>query len=179
VRRVIEPGTVLISVMHANNEVGTLQPIAEIAGSRACGIVLHTDAAQSVGKVPVDVDELGVDLLALTGHKLYAPKGIGALYVRPGTRLDSLIHGAGHEHGLRAGTENVPYIVGLGAACALAARRLRAAVPDHVRRLRDRLHAQLRSAVPGLALNGHAEQRLPNTRQVAMSRRMAWRMRCS
>jgi cysteine desulfurase len=167
VRRAIEPGTVLISVMHANNEVGTLQPIAEIAGSRACGIVLHTDAAQSVRKVPVDVDELGVDLLALTGHKLYAPKGIGALYVRPGTRLDSLIHGAGHEHGLRAGTENVPYIVGLGAACALAARRLRAAVPDHVRRLRDRLHAQLRSAVPGLALNGHAEQRLPNTLNVS------------
>jgi cysteine desulfurase len=168
VRRAIEPGTVLISVMHANNEVGTLQPIAEIARvAHAHGIVLHTDAAQSVGKVPVDVDELGVDLLALTGHKLYAPKGIGALYVRPGTRLDSLIHGAGHEHGLRAGTENVPYIVGLGAACALAARRLRAAAPDEVRRLRDRLHAQLRSAVPGLALNGHPEQRLPNTLNVS------------
>jgi cysteine desulfurase len=168
VRRAIEPGTVLISVMHANNEVGTLQPIAEIAGvAREYGIVLHTDAAQSVGKVPVVVDELGVDLLALTGHKLYAPKGIGALYVRPGTRLDSLIHGAGHEHGLRAGTENVPYIIGLGAACALAARRLRAAAPDEVRHLRDRLYAQLRSAVPGLALNGHPQQRLPNTLNVS------------
>ena len=108
-----------------------------------------------------------MDLLTVTGHKLYAPKGIGALYVRPGTRLDSLIHGAGHEHGLRAGTENVPYIVGLGAACALAAERLRAGAPDQVRRLRDRLHAALRSAVPGLALNGHAEQRLPNTLNVS------------
>ena len=127
VRRAIEPGTVLVSVMHANNEVGTLEPIAEIAGvAREHRIVCHTDAAQSVGKVPVDVDELGVDLLTVTGHKLYAPKGVGALYVRPGTRLDSLIHGAGHEHGMRAGTENVPYIVGLGAACALAAERLRA-----------------------------------------------------
>ena len=168
VRRAIEPGTVLISVMHANNEVGTLQPIAEIARTaREYGIALHTDAAQSVGKVPVRVDDLGVDLLALTGHKFYAPKGIGALYVRPGTRLDSLIHGAGHEHGLRAGTENVPYIVGLGAACALAAQRLLAGAPDDVRRLRDRLHAALRSAVPGLALNGHPEDRLPNTLNVS------------
>jgi cysteine desulfurase len=168
VRRAIEPGTVLISVMHANNEVGTLEPIAEIAGvAREHGIACHTDAAQSVGKVPVDVDELAVDLLTVTGHKLYAPKGIGALYVRPGTRLDSLIHGAGHEHGLRAGTENVPYIVGLGAACGLAAERLRAGAPEQVRRLRDRLHAALRSTVPGVALNGHAEKRLPNTLNVS------------
>jgi cysteine desulfurase len=168
VRRAIEPGTALVSVMHANNEVGTLEPIADIARvAREHGITCHTDAAQSVGKVPVDVDELAVDLLTVTGHKFYAPKGIGALYVRPGTRLDSLIHGAGHEHGLRAGTENVPYIVGLGAACALAAERTRAAAPDQVRRLRDRLHAALRSAVPGLALNGHPEQRLPNTLNVS------------
>jgi cysteine desulfurase len=168
VRRAIEPGTVLVSVMHANNEVGTLEPIAEIAGvAREHRIACHTDAAQSVGKVPVDVDELAVDLLTLTGHKLYAPKGVGALYVRPGTQLDSLIHGAGHEHGLRAGTENVPYIVGLGAACALAAERLRAGAPDRMRGLRDRLHAALRSTVPGLALNGHPEQRLPNTLNVS------------
>jgi cysteine desulfurase len=168
VRRAIEPGTVLVSVMHANNEVGTLEPIAEIAGvAREHRIACHTDAAQSVGKVPVDVDELAVDLLTLTGHKLYAPKGVGALYVRPGTRLDSLIHGAGHEHGLRAGTENVPYIVGLGAACALASERLRSGAPDQVRGLRDRLHAALRSTVPGLALNGHPEQRLPNTLNVS------------
>jgi cysteine desulfurase len=168
VRRAIEPGTVLVSVMHANNEVGTLQPIADIAGvAHEHRIACHTDAAQSVGKVRVDVDELDVELLTVTGHKLYAPKGIGALYVRPGTRLDSLIHGAGHEHGLRAGTENVPYIVGLGAACALAAERLRAGAPERVRGLRDRLHAALRSAVPGLALNGHPEQRLPNTLNVS------------
>jgi cysteine desulfurase len=168
VRRAIEPGTVLISVMHANNEVGTLQPIAEIGGiAREYGIAVHTDAAQSVGKLPIDVDELGVDLLAMTGHKFYAPKGIGALYIRRGTRIDSLIHGAGHEHGRRAGTENVPYIVGLGAACALARRRLRAGASEEVRRLRDRLHAALRSAVPGLALNGHPENRLPNTLNVS------------
>jgi cysteine desulfurase len=168
VRRAIEPGTVVVSVMHANNEVGTLEPIADIARvAREHRIACHTDAAQSVGKVPVHVDELAVDLLTMTGHKLYAPKGIGALHVRPGTRLDSLIHGAGHEHGLRAGTENVPYIVGLGAACALAAERLQAGAPGRVRELRDRLHAALRSAVPGLALNGHAEQRLPNTLNVS------------
>ena len=168
VREAIEPGTVLISVMHANNEIGTLQPVAEIAYvARDHEVVFHTDAAQSVGKVAIDVDELGVDLLAVTGHKFHAPKGVGALYVRPGTRLDSLIHGASHEHGLRAGTENVPYIVGLGAACALAAQRLRAGAPDDVRRLRDRLHAALQAAVPGLALNGHPENRLPNTLNVS------------
>jgi cysteine desulfurase len=168
VRRAIEPDTVLISVMHANNEVGTLQPVAEIARvAHEQGIVLHTDAAQSVGKVAIDVDDLGVDLLAVTGHKFCAPKGVGALYVRPGTRLDSLIHGAGHEHGVRAGTENVPYIVGLGAACALAAQRLRAGAPNDVRRLRNRLHTALQSAVPGLALNGHPENRLPNTLNVS------------
>ena len=168
VRRAMEPGTVLVSVMHANNEVGTLEPIAEIAGvAREYRIASHADAAQSVGKVAVDVDELDVDLLTVTGHKLCAPKGIGALYVRPGTRLDSLIHGAGHEHGLRAGTENVPYIVGLGAACALAAERLRAGAPEQVRRLRDRLHAALRSTTPSLALNGHPQKRLPNTLNVS------------
>jgi cysteine desulfurase len=168
VRRAIEPGTVLVSVMHANNEVGTVQPIAELARvARERGIAFHTDAAQSIGKVRVDVDELGIDLLTVTGHKMYAPKGIGALYVRPGTSLDPLIHGAGHEHGLRAGTENVPYIVGLGAACALAARRLSAGRDRDVARLRDRLHTALRSAVPGLALNGHPQQRLPNTVNVS------------
>jgi cysteine desulfurase len=167
VRRAIEPGTALISIMHANNEVGTLQPISEIARvARERGITFHTDAAQSVGKVAIDVDGLGVDLLTVAGHKLYAPKGIGALYVRPGTRLDPVIHGAGHEHGLRAGTENVPYIAGLGAACALAARRLHQGADHEVRRLRDRLHAALRSAVPGLPLNGHPDRRLPNTLNV-------------
>ena len=168
VRRAIEPRTMLVSVMHANNEVGTLQPIAEIARiAREHGVASHTDAAQAVGKVPLEVDELGVDLLAVTGHKFHAPKGVGALYIRPGTRLEPLVHGGGQERGLRAGTENVAYIAGLGAACALAARRLRAGAPDDVRRLRDRLHEALRSEVPSLALNGHPERRLPNTLNVS------------
>jgi cysteine desulfurase len=168
VRRAIEPGTALISVMHASNEVGTIQPIAEIARAAAeRGIPLHTDAAQSVGKVAVNVDELGVDLLTVAGHKLYAPKGIGVLYVRPGTRIDPVIHGAGHEHGLRAGTENVPYIAGLGAAARLARRRLHDGADRGVERMRDRLHAALSSAVPGLALNGHPDNRLPNTLNVS------------
>jgi cysteine desulfurase len=168
VGRAIEPATVLVSIMHANNEVGTLQPIAEIAEvAHERGVLVHTDAAQSVGKVSVRLGELGVDLLTVAGHKLYAPKGIGALYVRPGTRIDPLIHGAGHEHGLRAGTENVPYIAGLGAAATLAGRRLREGAPLEVQRLRDHLHAGLRSAVPDLALNGHPRRRLPNTLNVS------------
>jgi cysteine desulfurase len=168
IRTAIRPGTVLISVMHANNEVGTLQPIQEIAAlARECGIAMHTDAAQSVGKVWATVDELGVDLLSLAGHKLYAPKGIGALYVRPGTQLEPLIHGAEHEHGLRAGTENVPYIVALGAACVLARERLLSGADIGVRRLRDRLHAKLEEYVPGLTLNGDHDRRLPNTLNIS------------
>jgi cysteine desulfurase len=154
--------------MHANNEVGTLQPIQAIATlARERGIAMHTDAAQSVGKVWATVDELGVDLLSLAGHKLYAPKGIGALYVRPGTQLEPLIHGADHERGLRAGTENVPYIVALGAACVLARERLLSGADIAVRRLRDRLHAKLEERVPALTLNGHHEHRLPNTLNVS------------
>jgi cysteine desulfurase len=168
VRRAIEPGTALVSIMHANNEVGTLQPIAEIAeAAHERGVLLHTDAAQSVGKIATDVDMLGVDLLTVTGHKMYAPKGVGALYVRPGTRLDSVIHGGGHEHGLRAGTENVPYIVGLGAAAELAAQRLQNGAHAEIRALRDRLHATLADRIPGLELNGHPERRLPNTLNVS------------
>jgi cysteine desulfurase len=117
--------TVLVSVMHANNEVGTLQPIAELAAlAGARGVLFHTDAAQSVGKIPVDVEALGVDLLTIAGHKLYAPKGVGALYVRAGTPIAPIQFGAGHEQGLRPGTENVPHIVGLGAAAELARARL-------------------------------------------------------
>jgi cysteine desulfurase len=168
VRRAIRPGTALVTVMHANNETGTLQPIAEIAAiARERGVPFHTDAAQSVGKVPTRVDELGVDLLTVVGHKLYAPKGIGALYVRQGTVLDSLIHGAGHEGGRRAGTENVPYMVGLGTACELARAWLAAGGAEHIRILRDRLHARLQEGVPGLMLNGHPERRLPNTLNVS------------
>ncbi len=163
VERAITPDTILITIMHANNEVGTLQPIREIAAiARSRGVPVHTDAAQSVGKIPVRVDELGVDLLSIAGHKLYAPKGVGALYVREGIGLEKLIRGAGHEAGRRAGTENVAGIVGLGEACARAADEL----PQrqmHMRSLRDRLHEGIASRVPGVRLNGHPEHRLPNT----------------
>jgi cysteine desulfurase len=163
VRAALTPRTILVTVMHANNEVGTLQPIAEIAAiARERSVLVHTDAAQSVGKIATDVRKMGVDLLTLAGHKLYAPKGVGALYVRAGVSLPPLIHGAGHERGRRAGTENLPGIVGLGAACALA-RRERPEVEARLRRLRDRLHDGLAARVPGLLLNGHPEQRLPNT----------------
>jgi cysteine desulfurase len=156
-----------VSIMHANNEVGTLQPIKEIAAlARQKGVLVHTDAAQSLGKVPVDVEELGVDLLTVAGHKLYAPKGIGVLYVRRGVKLEPLIHGAGHESGRRAGTENVPYIVGLGKACELARQSLPAATA-RLRLLRERLWERLRSALGDkVVLNGHLEKRLPNTLNV-------------
>lgn len=165
--RSLRTETALVSVMHANNEVGTVQPIREIARLvRERSIVLHTDAAQSAGKLPLDVDELGVDLLTLAGHKFYAPKGVGALYVRRGTPIRSVLHGAEQEHGLRPGTENVASIVALGAAAAMAQRSL-PAVPEHMRAMRDHLHERLAAAVPGLQLNGHPEQRLPNTLHVS------------
>jgi len=155
--------TVLVSVMHANNEVGTIQPLAEISAlTRARGILLHTDAAQSAGKIAFSVDDLGVDLLTLAGHKFYAPKGVGALYVRRGTPLQPLLVGAGHEGGLRPGTENVPAIAGMGEAARIAHER-NPGHGDELCRLRDQLHARLGEAIPGLQLNGHPEQRLPNT----------------
>jgi cysteine desulfurase len=167
VRKVITPRTRLVSVMHSNNEVGTLMPVREIAA--VCserGVLLHTDCAQSLGKVTVTVKELGIDLLTVAGHKLYAPKGVGALYVRRGVNLEPLIHGAGHEKGRRAGTENVPYIVGLGKACEVATRSLPAAT-QRLRSLRDRLHNKLLTALgDNLILNGHPEARLPNTLNV-------------
>ncbi len=163
----ITPRTLLISVMHANNETGVLQPIAAIAEiARRRGVLMHTDAAQSVGKVPVDVAALGVDLLAVAGHKLYAPKGVGVLYVRRGTLLDPLIHGAGHEGGRRAGTENVAGIVGLGAACAVAQERLPTERP-RLLALRDRLEQALVAA--GWERNGHPTERLPNTLNVSLT----------
>jgi cysteine desulfurase len=167
VRRALEQRTTLVSIMHANNEVGTLQPIREIAAlAHERGALVHTDAAQSVGKLPVNVDDLGVDLLSVAGHKVYAPKGVGALYVRRGVKLEPLIHGAGHEAGRRAGTENVPYLVALGAACAAAGRSLPAAT-ERLRQLRERLWDRLRAALgDAVVLNGHPEQRLPNTLNV-------------
>ncbi len=168
VERALRPDTVLVSLMLANNEVGTLQPVAEVAEiCRARGVPVHTDAAQAVGKVPVDVRELGVDLLTVAGHKLYAPKGVGALYVREGVRLEPLIRGAGHEMGLRAGTENVLEEVGLGAACELARDELADELP-RIRALRDRLESRLREGLPSLVVHGHPELRLPNTSSVAL-----------
>jgi cysteine desulfurase len=160
--------TTLVSIMHAQNEVGTLEPIREIADlAHAQGALFHTDAAQSAGKLPVDVGELGVDLMTLAGHKLYAPKGVGALYVRQGLALEPLIHGAGHESGRRAGTENVAYLVALGAACDVAGRALPEAEPT-LRRLRDRLWARLQTGLGDrVVLNGHPERRLPNTLNVS------------
>jgi cysteine desulfurase len=167
VSKALDRSTTLISIMHANNEVGTMQPIREIARlARPVRALVHTDAAQSVGKLPVDVRELDVDLLSVAGHKLYAPKGIGALFVRRGVKLEPLIHGAGHESGRRAGTENVPYIVGLGKACEIARLSLPAA-SERLKQLRDRLWEKLRAALgDNVVLNGHPEQRLPNTLNV-------------
>lgn len=165
VSRALTAGTILISVMHANNEVGTIQPIREIAGrAREAGVLFHTDAAQSVGKVPANVDTLGVDLLSVAGHKLYGPKGVGALYIRKGTRIEPLIHGAGHEGGRRAGTENVLLTVALGAACAVAATRIGMA---EVQTLRDFFWDKLKGAFgDAVTLNGHPTERLPNTLNV-------------
>jgi cysteine desulfurase len=161
--RAIRPQTILITIMHANNEVGTIQPIADMARlANQHSIIMHTDAAQSVGKIPTDVEALGVDLLSIAGHKLYAPKGIGALYIRHGIHLEKLIHGAEHERNLRAGTENVLEIVGLGQACAIAQRDL-AHNTAHMQQMRDRLEAGLTQHLTDIRINGHAEMRLPNT----------------
>jgi len=167
VRRALTPDTILLSVMHSNNETGALQPINEIGNlARAAGVWFHTDAAQSVGKIPVAVGKLQVDFLTLAGHKIYAPKGVGALYVRPGCRFNPLLHGAGQESGRRAGTENVPYLVALGEACRLARERVVEDAP-RLKSLRDLLHARLLAGFPGLVLNGPQEERLPNTLNVS------------
>lgn len=162
--------TVLVSVMHANNETGTIQPIAEISRiAHARGALVHCDAAQSVGKIDVDVTTLGVDLLTVVGHKVYAPKGIAALYVGHGVPLRPVVDGGGQEGGLRAGTENVAYAVGLGVAAQLAAQALSSGESARLERLRDRLHRGLQEKLPGrVHLNGHPELRLPNTLNVSI-----------
>ena len=166
----LRPDTALVSVMHANNETGSIQPVAEIARlARARGVLVHTDAAQSAGKIPVSVEELGTDLLTLAGHKFYAPKGVGALYLRSGTPISPLFAGGGQERGLRSGTENMALIVALGEAAALARRRL-PELGETLRRLRDRFHELLVRRIPGLELNGHPEHRLPNTLNVSFPR---------
>jgi cysteine desulfurase len=170
VRAFVRGDTALVTVMLAQNETGTLMPISDIARlAHAQGALMHTDAAQAVGKIPTRVDDLGVDLLSVAGHKLYAPKGIGALYLRRGTGLAPLVLGAGHERRLRPGTENVPYIVGLGQACELAGRDL-VAESDRQQGLRDELWQRLRREIPDLRLNGHPDQRLPNTLNVCFPR---------
>jgi cysteine desulfurase len=165
VRKAITPRTVLITVMHANNEVGTIEPVPEIAViAREAGIPFHTDAAQTAGKISSDVDALGVDLLSVAGHKVYAPKGIGALYIREGTKIEPFVHGAGHEAGRRAGTENVLLAVALGAACD-AARKWIGMPQGKV--LRDRFWDGLRGIFgEKVTLNGHPTERLPNTLNV-------------
>ncbi len=158
--------TKLISIMHSNNEIGSLQPIREICDLvKNQGTLVHTDAAQSLGKVRANVDELRVDMLTIAGHKLYAPKGIGALYVRSGTRIAPVLHGAGHEQGLRPSTENTPYIVGLGAAAHLAQRSLEEN-GTRLRSLRDELYRKMSNSIAGLSFNGPDSDRLPNTLSV-------------
>ncbi len=176
VERAIRPTTILITIMHANNEVGTVQPIAEINSiAKQHDIVVHTDAAQSVGKIPTDVEKMGIDLLSVAGHKIYASKGIGALYVRPPLRPQKFCYGAGQEMGWRAGTENVLEIVGLGKACEIAQRDLEKNM-EHMKFLRDRLHEGLLAKLTNIRLNGHYDQRLPNTLNISFKGREANRI---
>ena len=163
VEKAITPQTILISIMHANNEVGTIQPIKEIAKiAHRHDIAMHTDAAQSTGKISVHVGELKVDLLSIAGHKLYGPKGIGALYIRRGVKLEKIIHGADHEQNLRAGTENILCDVGLGKACEIAGKNLQENM-QHMKEMRDLLHKKIEDSGLDFILNGHPEKRLPNT----------------
>ncbi len=166
----LTPQTLVLSLMHANNETGTVQPVAAAAeAAHRNGALLHVDAAQSAGKIGVDVSGLSADLLTLAGHKVYAPKGVGALYVRAGVVLENFIHGAGQESGRRAGTENVPYIVALGAACRIAREQLEASA-IHMAAMRDRLWARLQADLgERVVVNGHPQARLPNTLNASFS----------
>jgi cysteine desulfurase len=170
VEAALRPETVLVSLMAANNETGTLQPVREVGAiTGAYGVLLHVDAAQAAGKVEVDVASWGADLLTVVGHKMYAPKGIGALYVAPGVTLRPLVAGGGQERGLRAGTENVALAVALGAAADLARAELAAGRPEVLAGMRDLLEARLAAGLPGrVRLNGHRERRLPQTLNVSI-----------
>ncbi|MCP4669260.1 MAG: cysteine desulfurase, partial [Deltaproteobacteria bacterium] len=168
VRKAVLKNTKLITIMLANNETGTLQPIEEISKiARELGILMHTDAAQAVGKLKLDMRELDVDFLSVAGHKLYAPKGIGALFIREGSDIAPFIHGAGQEGGRRPGTENVILAAGLGAACRIAGQRLDEDIKKTAL-LRDRLEALLMQDLEGLVINGHPEKRLPNTLNISV-----------
>ena len=163
IKNAIHPETILMTLMHANNEVGTIQPISEIAEiAKAHKIVFHTDAAQTIGKLPTDTKVLGVDLLSVAGHKVYAPKGIGALFIKNGIELENFCHGAGQEMGFRGGTENVLEIVGLGKACEIAKRDFDK-VHENIKTLTQRLYAGIMEGLADVRLNGHPERRLPNT----------------
>ena len=167
VEKALTDQTILVTIMHANNEVGTIEPIAQIAElAHRHGALVHADCAQSVGKIPVKVDQLSVDLLSIAGHKLYAPKGIGALYIRPGVQLEKLMHGANHEQNRRAGTENVLEMVGLGQACQLIEENLDQ-YSAHLRTMRDRLEDGLLASGADIRINGHPTMRLPNTASIA------------
>jgi cysteine desulfurase len=162
-RRSIRPDTVLVTIMFANNETGTIMPVQEIGEiCREKGAIFHTDAVQAVGKIPIDLKKLPVDILSLSGHKLNTPKGIGAQFIRKGTKLSPLIHGGAQERNRRAGTENIPYIIGLGKACEIAQRDFQKR-HEYLRNLRDRLQEGIFRAIPHVELNGHPTRRLPNT----------------
>jgi len=162
-RRSIKDQTILITIMFANNETGTIFPVPEIGQmARERGVIFHTDAIQAVGKLPIDLQHLSVDILSLSGHKIYAPKGIGAQYIHTGTKMMPLIHGGGQERNRRAGTENIPYIIGLGKACEIARRDFQKRY-DHLLALRDRLQQGILSRIAHVQVNGHPTKRLPNT----------------
>lgn len=166
-RKAIRKGSILVSIMHANNEIGTIQPIRELARIvHEAGIYFHTDAVQSAGKIPVDVKQLDVDLLSLSGHKLYAPKGVGVLYIKQGTKIDIWLHGGSQERGRRSGTENIPYIVGLGKACEIAQRDLET-LSKKLNELSQTFWKKLKSSIPGIQLNGHPTLRIPNTLNIS------------
>ncbi len=167
IKKYMQKNTILITIMHANNETGTIQPIAEIGKiANSKGIVFHSDAAQSAGKVPVHVKRLGVDLLTIVSHKFYGPKGVGALFVKSGIELGPLMYGASHERGLRPGTENVCSIVGLGKASDTAKKQMKENV-THMKHLSKTLYDELRKQIPGIRLNGHPTKRLPNTLNIS------------
>ena len=168
VRRAITDRTALISIMHANNEIGTIEPIAELARvAHEAGVYFHTDAVQTAGQIPVDVNELDVDMLSVSAHKLYGPKGVGALYIRKGTRMVPFMHGGGQELGRRSGTENVPGIVGFGKAAEIA-RQAVLTEPARLTPMRDRLIEGILGSIEGSRLNGHRRQRLPNNVNVSI-----------
>jgi cysteine desulfurase len=169
VKKAIKPETILISVMHANNEMGTIQPLAEIGKiAREAGIVFHTDAVQTAGHIPADVNNLGIDLLSMSAHKLYGPKGVGALYIRKGTRIAPFIHGGAQEKGRRAGTENVPGIVGFGKAAEIARQEMDTEAA-RLTYLRDKLIKELQKRIGDTFLNGHPVKRLPNNINISFS----------